>query len=41
MDNGLIFPYRFTRAHDERSDAKPTKSRKSSDGIDGVRDPNC
>ena len=40
MDNGLIFPYRFTHDHDEPSDAKPTKSRNSSEGIGGVREPN-
>jgi hypothetical protein len=41
MDNGLIFPYRFTRAHDEHSDAKPTKPMISSEGFGGVREPNC
>jgi|ADurb_Leu_03_Slu_FD_contig_111_81463_length_299_multi_11_in_0_out_0_1 hypothetical protein len=26
MDNGLIFPYRFCRAHAEPGDAKPSKA---------------
>ena len=40
MDNGLIFPYRLLRAHDEPSDAKRPNLTMSSDGVGGAREPN-
>ncbi len=40
MDNGLIFPYRFTHDPDEPSDAKRMKLVISSEEIGGARDPN-
>ena len=40
MDNGLIFPYRFTHDPDEPSDAKRKKPMNSSEGFGGSREPN-
>ena len=40
MDNGLIFPYRFTHDPDEPSDAKRMNLVISSERSGGARDPN-